>query len=306
MRIPSRLAPLAAGASHPDLPKVAANFVARIWAPLPPEATTFAAFRQGPRWIEQPITGNRQSAVRKFLETHPAQAGDLYFCPNGFSTTSRKTEFALGTCLAWCDIDKSNPKGFKPRPNILWETSTGNYQGLWLWNKVLDPHTAEQISKSLLRFGGDKGGWSVTKTLRIPGTINHKPKRNRDRVRLLRFDERHQPVPDLVVSPVPSRVIGGKKELNPARFGAAEVIKRYRRQVSLFARTLMNAQRVIYPDRSEAIYVIVLEMINAGAENDEIGCTLLANPHFLDKHGDNEAMAEREILTIRAKLGGDQ
>lgn len=305
MSIPSRFTALADETSASESYSAIGTFLHETWSSLPQAATTYMASRQGPRWIEHPITGDRRCAVCKFIEEHPPKVGDLYFCPNGFLGHSRKSQFALDTCLAWCDIDDSDPKAFQPRPNILWETSSGRYQGIWFWNEIVPPDTAEQISKGLLRFGGDKGGWSITKYLRVPGTINHKPDRKRAQVRLVSFNSRPQPVPSFPISQgkVPSDEIG---ELDPSRFESTDVIKRYRRKVPLFARSLMDAQRVIYPDRSEAIYVITSYLIGAGAENDEIACVLLDNPHFVEKHGANFAIAAREILTIRAKLGDDR
>ncbi len=305
MSIPSRFTALADVSSARATNAAIVAFLDQVWSSLPQGATTYMASRQNARWIEHPITGDRRYAVREFIEEHSPKSGDLYFCPNGFCRSSRKSQFALDTCLAWNDIDDSDPKAFDPRPNILWETSTGRYQGIWFWNRTLPPHTAEQISKGLLRFGGDKGGWSITKYLRVPGTINHKPERKRDPVRLLRFNPRPQPVPNFPISPGKD-LTDATGELDPSRCESVDVIKRYRRKVSLFARSLMEAQRVIYPDRSEAIYVITSELICAGADNDEIARVLLDNPHFVEKHGANLAMAEREILTIRAKLGDDQ
>lgn len=305
MSIPSRFTALAYVSTAKATNAAIVAFLDEVWSSLPQGATTYMASRQGPRWIEHPITRDRKCAVREFIEEHPPEVGDLYFCPNGFSGASRKSQFALDTCLAWNDIDDSNPKAFDPRPNILWETSSGRYQGIWFWNEIVAPHTAEQISRGLLRFGGDKGGWSITKYLRVPGTINHKPERERDPVRLLRFNPRPQPVPNFPISPA-NDLTDATGELDPSRCESTDVITRYRRKVSLFARSLMEAKRIIYPDRSDAIYVITSELIGAGTEDDEIACVLLDNPHFVEKHGANLAMAEREILTIRAKLGDDR
>jgi hypothetical protein len=72
------------------------------------------------------------------------------------------------------------------------------------------------------------------------------------------------------------------------------------------ARTLMTATRVIYPDRSEAIFVIVSELVVADATDSEIASVLIINPHFVEKHGDNLAMVEREIVCIRSKVEAGQ
>lgn len=305
MHVPPSLASLTMTPEHRAYGRAKVGFLRRIWADHDDRAYTFLAARSGKRWIEHSIRGRRKNAIEEFLEEHDPHVWDVYFCPNAFSQPNRKTSSALPTPFAWCDIDDSNPAAFKPSPNILWETSIGRYQGIWCWNEMLPPHTAEQISKGLLRFGGDKGGWSITKYLRVPGTINHKPERNRDQVRLLRFNPSPQPVPDFPISQGNGLAVSAD-ELDPSRFEIASVVTRYRRKVSLFARSLMEARRVIYPDRSEAIYVIASELICAGADNDEIACVLLDNPHFVEKHGANLAMAEREIFTIRAKLGDDQ
>jgi len=305
MSIPSRFTALADAKSARANNQAIVGFLVEAWSYLPDTATTFLAFRDGHRWVEHAIRRDRRRIVLEFIEEHPSEIGDLYFCPNGFRGPLRRSQFALDTCLAWSDIDESDPENFKPRPNILWETSAGRYQGIWIWDDILEPHAAEQISKGLLRYGGDKGGWSITKYLRVPGTINNKPERNRDQVRLLRFNRRPQPVPNFPISSgIDFADITGA--LDPSRFESADVIKRYRRKVSLFARSLMEAKRIIYPDRSVAIYVITSELIRAGSENDEIACVLLDNPHFVEKHGANLVITEREILTIRAKLGVEQ
>jgi hypothetical protein len=114
---------------------------------------------------------------------------DQYFCPNTFSQPKRRAEFVCNTSLGWCDIDEADPALFLPQPSLLWRTSRGRTQGIWFWNKTYSSIKATHYSKVLAyRFGGDKGGWSANKLLRLPGSINHKPIYDKPTVRLLSAD----------------------------------------------------------------------------------------------------------------------
>jgi hypothetical protein len=68
----------------------------------------------------------------------------------------------------------------------------------------------------------------------------------------------------------------------------------------------MEASRVIYPDRSKAIFIMVSDLVTRGASDAEIVAMLLDNPHFLSKHGNDVSMAEREVVHIRAKVEAGQ
>lgn len=66
----------------------------------------------------------------------------------------------------------------------------------------------------------------------------------------------------------------------------------------------MTATRVMRPHRSGAVYLIVVGMIEAGAEDSEIAAVLLVNPYFTSKWGAGLAKAEDQIFRIRARLEG--
>ncbi|KUR79066.1 hypothetical protein AQZ49_06540 [Novosphingobium sp. FSW06-99] len=139
--------------------------------------------------------------------------------------------------------------------------------------------------------------------LRIPGTRNLKPKYDRPWVKLLSFSAAQQRLPTSLaeIRPIaPKAAIIGSADLTG--LDSKEIIQRYRKHLELRARTLTMATRAIYPDRSDAIFIIVSAFVLAGATDAEIVCVILANPHFLEKHGDNQPMAEREVVTIRAKV----
>ena len=139
------------------------------------------------RWRDHPIDLRKglRDAKRVLLE-FPREEFDVYFTPNTFSKPTRKKEFGLRTDLAWCDIDAAPPGRFKPPPSILLKTSPGRYQGIWKWDKLYEATQAEAYSHALTyRFGGDPGGWSITKYLRLPYTFNHKKQYDQPRVALI-------------------------------------------------------------------------------------------------------------------------
>ena len=302
------LAPLYSSAPLSAATPAAISFLEKLWV-YEADAFTFLSVRRanGGRWRDYAICGNRPDRLRELLERHPADDNDIYFCPNAFSEPSRVAHHALPTRYAWSDIDADDPTEFDPEPGILWESSPGRYQALWVWKRAAAGLTAEQYSRNLWKlYGGDSGGWSITKSLRLPGTINHKPQYARPYVRLIRFDSRPQRMPlKLAFAPLMD-FRTSERGINPTAFDPVEVIKRYRRKVRLEVRHLLTAVRVLRGDRSKRVFQIVAELVAVGASDDEIASVLWVNPYFLDKWGRDVAALERQIHRIRALVEADQ
>ncbi len=73
---------------------------------------------------------------------------------------------------------------------------------------------AEQISRNIwAKDGGDKGGWSVTKMLRLPGTINHKPEYRKPVVTLQAYDPRPQKLSRSILAVTPETTATGAGEI---------------------------------------------------------------------------------------------
>lgn len=277
------------------------NFLTSVWE-YDRSAYTFIGTRLGDRWEDHPINGNRRRQIEQILTAHSPHKYDIYFCPNAFSEPMRRKQFALPTHYAWCDIDNADVSRYDPQPNILWRTSPGRHQGLWIWPSEAPAEIAEQYSRNIVyKDGGDTGGWSVTKFLRLPGTINRKPAYNLPHVKLLRFDQNPQKLPLRLSKYTITRTIEDVQiDLNG--MDAASVIRRFRSAIGLQARSLVTSDRMTYPDRSAAIYIIVSAFIKAGATDSELAIVLLSNLYFLDKHGPDVNIAEQEIVRIRSKM----
>lgn len=305
--MPSRYRPLATGKRSRGATMAAIEFCADIWD-YESDAFTFIGTRTGERWRDHPIQGpDRATQVEKILATHSADKFDIYFCPNAFSAAHRRREYALPSRYAHCDIDQADPDGYDPAPNILWETSPGRFQGIWKWDSAATAVEAERYSRAIVtKDGGDRGGWSITKMLRLPGTINHKPAYDLPIVTLRAFDDRSRVLPRSIAR----FEMLGRRAVPISKLGsgddAATIMRRYRRKMGLPAGALMMAQSVLGRDRSRAVYQIVASLISLGAADADIVTVLLANPYFLAKWGDDLAKAEAEVERIRARMGGAQ
>jgi hypothetical protein len=138
--------------------------------------------------------------------------------------------------------------------------------------------------------------------LRIPRSINHKPKYDEPVVRLIREDWR--PIrkrPTLNERYRRSKVSIIK--VNPHAHDRDLVFEKYRLKIHPKARALLRGKRVWERDRSAQIFLMVAELHNAGASPDEIACLLWRNPAFTDKHGQNIDLLNDEVSRILSKLG---
>lgn len=100
---------------------------------------------------------------------------DLYWCPNIFDSSTRKTA-GVKTCrVLYADLDFVNPEEIKYRPSVAWQSSPDRYQSLWFLEESIDAKEFEELNKSMTYLtGADKSGWDLTQVLRIPGLDNHK------------------------------------------------------------------------------------------------------------------------------------
>lgn len=263
--------------------------------------------RRTKKFVEKPmqITGFAKS--NGLLAKFNRWDWDQYFCPNMFFESKRKKEFARDTRLAWCDNDEADPFAFSPNPSVVWETSQGRFQSLWIWNAVHAPAKSEEYSRRLTyRHHGDDNGWPVNKLLRIPGSINHKEEYDHPFVRLLRFE----PKP-IEFRPRPVKARGrsyGAKPLvldfDHKAHRPLDVLKKYRRDLDPKARALIRHKKAYEPDRSDQIFHIVVGLHEVGATADEIASVVWNSPYFQGKYPDDLDALDDELSRILAKIGG--
>ena len=280
-------------------------FLHDIWKGAPEGSSLFVATSEpdGERWREHVISADKLIVgLNGFVRAHPRWDYNLYFCPNPFSRDRRKTALALPSRLGWCDMDDSDPDAYRPQPNHVWETSPGRFQALWLWDVRHEVSEAEAFSRTLAaRHGGDTG-WSITKMLRIPGSINHKPKYDEPVIRLIsrnwrKTPERPEPLPN-TYGAEPKAL-----DMNPHAHDPVAVLRKYRSKLTASTRSLIRHNRVMAPDRSNRIFAMVAGLREAGATLDEIASVIWSSPYFRDKYGDDQNALETEISRIIARVG---
>jgi len=299
----SRKRKRAHSAAPPQLSLVIAlAFLARVWAEHPSGFVFLAARKLSGRWIEKGFHvkfGWR--AIEKFLKDHDPNTHDLYYCANAFISRKRLAEFALSTRFAWCDIDGADPNAFRPQPNVLVETSPGRYQGLWKFATAAKPVRAEAVSRHLTNtYQGDRGGWSVTKMLRLPGTLNHKRSYDLPTVKVVRDDKRE-------ISIWPKANLAERREaptgeIDPTKFDADAVIQQYKAALAPNRRRLMEHASVQCRDRSRIIFMIVAALHDAGATPNEIAAVVWRSPYFISKFGRHRGRLADEIRRIIPKI----
>ncbi|WP_176251157.1 DNA-primase RepB domain-containing protein [Sulfitobacter sp. HGT1] len=290
----------------------AAKFLRRIWLAHEKGYVCIAVRNSVTgKWNEVFLpTGASSSRIQQSLEGYDPKAWDIYYCPNAFSEKKRKAKYGLRTRYAWADCDAYHPNGYKPEPSIIVETSKASYQALWLFDIALKAPVAEAYSnKFVCDFGGDKGGHSVTKLLRVPATRNNKPERNGDLVNLLKSDLSPIPRPKVWMLEISASLPRGSRKRRTrgtTSLSAQKIIAKYGRYVPPSILVLAAAEDISpkWPDRSKAIYLLVTAFHNARAKPAELVKLLLSNPYFVNKHGSNADTAWDEVNRIISKRGG--
>jgi hypothetical protein len=136
------------------------------------------------KWRDYPFPYPERldDAVALIAEKSPDH--ETYFSPMLYKSDQipkgrksfRVTENVLITPCAWSDLDEvADTTAIKPEPSLLWASSPGRYQTVWLFEGDVAPDEASKDSKRLTYANdGDKGGHGLTKVLRVPLTPNHK------------------------------------------------------------------------------------------------------------------------------------
>jgi len=284
------------------------GFLQDVWQGAPKDSYFFLATSdpEGHHWREHVVHANNELVgLNTFFHAHSRWEHNLYFCPNPFSQKRRKKKFALPSSVGWCDMDDSYPTAYQPEASLLWETSPERYQALWLWDKRHSVEEAENYSRALAeRHGGDTG-FSITKMLRIPGSINHKPKYDEPLVRLVsrdwnRIAERPEPLA------IKGRSYSSQTlvlDVDYRSHKRLDVLKKHRLKLDRTAKQLIRHNKAYAPDRSAQIFHMVTSLHEVGASLDEIASVIWDSPYFQDKYPDDTGALHAELSRIMSKIG---
>lgn len=212
---------------------------------------------------------------------------DLYFCPNTFSANRRLRANACAGRWLYADLDEVDPSTLKVTPTIAWRTSPGRYQCMWLLDRPLPPRRLEQLNQRMTYFtGADKGGWSLTKVLRVPGSVSNKRDKPYE-VKLYRPTQAHRiyKAHDLerLVPPLdqlnPSAVRSGKVPPVPSAERMRATRRRYAKRMPARARQLLNTRTVLSSDdRSAKLWELEKLLLEAGIPQRAVFVLVWSSP----------------------------
>jgi len=284
-------------------------FLNRIWSYHSRSGYVFLAARHRTTgaWHEEAISLAPEFDCFEFFARFDRRDYDLYFCPNRFRGPRRLAKFGMPTPFAWCDVDEGSAFKCRPVPSLVWETSKGRTQALWVWSGLQSRDNAEGLSRMLTQqASGDRNGWSETKFLRIPFTYNHKPQYQRPIVRLLHEERDTKQRPPLI------REVKSHSCSAPQRLGSsfddldsATVFRKVCLKLHPRVRALIRDKRVWVHDRSGRVFNIVADLHRVGATFEEIAAVLRSNVYFVSIYGSSKHALEREIGRILGKIEGN-
>lgn len=267
-----------------------------------------AALGEGPDLSKRAETGksigpykraavSESTVLGKRLRDELPTKQDLYFCPNSFEQPRRLRKYAQSTRWLFADLDEADPREFGPLgarqdvpvPTIAWATSPNRYQALWLLDRSVSRRRFEWLNQRLTYFtGADRGGWSSTKVLRVPGSISNK----RDTpylVDVLWARKHTHAVPDMIrlLQDVPVGPTGSQPppELILPDSSPTVIINRYRRRLSPRARQLLRTKSLTRDDdRSARLWELEHLLLDAGMKPNEVYAVVQQTPWNKYRH----------------------
>lgn len=234
------------------------------------------------------------------------QDNNVWFCPHLFSQRRRRKEHVTYTPCAWSDLDTCEPDILFVPPTITIESSPGRYQALWVFDSVVDPDDAENLSQRIAyahaEEGADRSGWDLTQLLRMPYTYNLKYasepivkiiEANRKRYRIKDFAEDYEEVAkfEATMVPMPDHEIDGFELLEKNRLVMSPTIWRL-------------YQEELPPDDSwsESLWKLEMLLFEAGFSADQVFYIVQdAKCNKYDKKGMPQQLLWKDICRAKAQ-----
>ncbi len=238
----------------------------RVWKEQPGRYFCISSKSRRGKWDDKFFTRSQFKTVRQYIEGNLNK--DMYWCPHGFSKPRRLKEYAVLPQLLWADLDEVDPSEIKPMPSIAWQSSPGRYVGLWMTDKEI----TEELNRRLTyMLEADLGGWDLTQVLRVPNTTNYKYK-STPKVKVLWSDGPSYKIREI------EKLLPKDQEPEPSFGEAIKVFKRYEKKLGGFARREILNGKPKTGKRSEVLWRLNNDCIEAGMSTDEAFTLLRVSP----------------------------
>ncbi|WP_170482256.1 DNA-primase RepB domain-containing protein [Ruegeria arenilitoris] len=116
-----------------------------------------------------------EQQLRAFLSENCRTGDHVFYSVNAFSERRARATHCVPGRLLHVDADRVSLPPPGPMPTRIIESSPGNYHFFYVLDKAVSPKKAQELNRQLTDLvGGDRGGHSPAKLLRLPGTLNAK------------------------------------------------------------------------------------------------------------------------------------
>lgn len=261
------------------------SMILRVWKQQPGRFFCISTKDRSGTWKDTFFKTSRFNEVQPFIDRNMDK--DLYWCLHGFSKPRRLKKYAELPKLLYADLDEVDPRKLGTlTPSIAWESSPGRYACLW----VLNDFGSEDVNRRLTyHLKADPGGWDLTQVLRLPGTTNFKYV-STPKVKLLWQDGNSYNLKD-IEKQLPHQA-GSKKETDVAR----GLYTKYERKMSAWARRQLFKGKPKEGKRSEVLWRLTNELLEAGCTRDEAFELLRVSPwNKFKKRRDGDEQLRREL-----------
>jgi hypothetical protein len=241
--------------------------------------------------------------VVNWIDAH--RSVDVYWCIGGFNGPHRLEKFAAPSRWLWADLDEVDPRKLRHEPTIAWQSSPNRFQALWKCDKAVPKELRKGFNDYIK---ADKGGWIITKVLRVVGCKNYKydpPAR----VRLLWDNGPTHRTRDLMRYAVDVVDVddegGGRRPHGDANV----IVLKYLEKSMLPGLNATLLSRCEPPHggvrgkRSDVTQKLGCLLVEAGASREEVAAAIFGSASFRSKWGRNvkRCWAEADAAIKKAK-----
>lgn len=258
--------------------------VDRIWKSQPGKYFCLSTKDRHGKWKDHFFRRSEFRTLPAFIEANSDK--DLYWCVHGFRKRRRTKDSAEIPKLLWADLDESDPREFGDlMPSVAWESSPGRYACLW----VLDSFMTEDTNRALTyHLKADPSGWDLGQVLRIPGTKNYKYA-STPKGRMMWFDGPSHNL-DVLRSRLPKERKAREHNV------AVGIYRKYEKNLSGWVRRQLLKGKPQPGKRSEVLWKLVHELVEAGVTKDEAFELLRVSPWNKFAHRRNgDEQLKREL-----------
>lgn len=261
------------------------SLLLRVWRSVPGDFFCISSKTRKKEWEDKFFKRSKLKDALAYIRANLDR--DLYWCPHGYRRPRRRKEDAVLPSMLWADLDEVDPRKMDLKPTVAWESSPGRYAALWLIDKTMTEELNQRLTYSA---GADRGGWDLTQVLRVPGTRNYKYP-STPTVRMLWANGSGYTTTELEKK-LPRVTWSAAK---PEEVNALAIYHKYEKKFSPFLRRELLKGKPKPGTRSEVLWKLGHELIEAGCTRDEAFQLLRMSPwnKFADRrNGDDQLKRE--------------